>query len=175
MNNVLVTGGAGFIGSFLCERLLEQDNNVTVFDNLSTGNKENIKHLSKEGKVEFSAGSILDELLLESLELVDGVSKPSEILDVVHRRDVAKLCQDPFLDIVPKPDMSRIGLKLLGEHIDFFGGAYSNDSHAPYFRGGRVKNLPLEAKRVLLEAASLSPLDHPMRRHMPISWSQSAR
>ena len=39
---ILVTGGAGFIGSHLCERLLEQGNDVVCLDNLFTGQKDNI-------------------------------------------------------------------------------------------------------------------------------------
>jgi UDP-glucuronate decarboxylase len=42
---ILVTGGAGFIGSHLCERLLEQGNEVLCVDNFFTGTKDNIKHL----------------------------------------------------------------------------------------------------------------------------------
>ncbi|NQY67943.1 MAG: GDP-mannose 4,6-dehydratase, partial [Flavobacteriales bacterium] len=40
---VLVTGGAGFIGSNLCENLLSNDNQVVCFDNFSTGLRENIE------------------------------------------------------------------------------------------------------------------------------------
>ncbi|HDO42122.1 MAG TPA: NAD-dependent epimerase/dehydratase family protein, partial [Candidatus Bathyarchaeota archaeon] len=43
--NVIVTGGCGFIGSNLVERLLEEGHRVTVFDNLSTGNLKNIEGL----------------------------------------------------------------------------------------------------------------------------------
>jgi UDP-glucuronate decarboxylase len=45
MKKVLVTGGAGFIGSHLCERLLNEGNEVICLDNFFTGSKENIKHL----------------------------------------------------------------------------------------------------------------------------------
>jgi UDP-glucuronate decarboxylase len=45
MKKVLVTGGAGFLGSHLCERLIERGNDVLCVDNFYTGNKENIKHL----------------------------------------------------------------------------------------------------------------------------------
>lgn len=44
-NTILVTGGAGFLGSHLCERLLKEENNVICVDNFSTGNKDNIMHL----------------------------------------------------------------------------------------------------------------------------------
>ena len=45
MKTILVTGGAGFIGSHLCERLLRLDNEVVCLDNFFTGQKRNIKHL----------------------------------------------------------------------------------------------------------------------------------
>lgn len=51
MTHALVTGGAGFIGSHLCERLLSAGYDVTVMDNLSTGRFENIAHL--EGRPGF--------------------------------------------------------------------------------------------------------------------------
>ena len=41
---ILVTGGAGFLGSHLCDRLIEQGNDVICLDNLFTGRKENIRH-----------------------------------------------------------------------------------------------------------------------------------
>jgi UDP-glucuronate decarboxylase len=45
MNRILITGGAGFIGSHLCERLLAEGNEVLCLDNYFTGSKTNIKHL----------------------------------------------------------------------------------------------------------------------------------
>jgi len=45
MKKILVTGGAGFIGSHLCEKLLNEGNEVLALDNFFTGNKKNIIHL----------------------------------------------------------------------------------------------------------------------------------
>jgi len=45
MKRILITGGAGFIGSHLCERLLQEDNEVICLDNYFTGSKKNITHL----------------------------------------------------------------------------------------------------------------------------------
>ena len=45
MNSILVTGGAGFVGSHLCEKLLNEGNQVICLDNYFTGDKRNIVHL----------------------------------------------------------------------------------------------------------------------------------
>lgn len=55
---ILVTGGAGFIGSHLCERLLEFGAKVICFDNLFTGKKENVAHLEKNPNFIFILGDV---------------------------------------------------------------------------------------------------------------------
>ena len=64
---VLITGGAGFIGSHLGERLLKENNKVIALDNLSTGSLFNILHLKDNKKFEFVEGSILNEVLVDKL------------------------------------------------------------------------------------------------------------
>ncbi|MCK4755271.1 MAG: GDP-mannose 4,6-dehydratase, partial [Calditrichia bacterium] len=63
----LITGGAGFIGSHLCERLLDKGYEVDVIDNLSTGRKKNITHLLSTDKFEFFQTTIMNEWVLEDL------------------------------------------------------------------------------------------------------------
>jgi len=53
MNTILVTGGAGFVGSHLCERLLKDGNRVIAMDDLSTGSRENIDHLLRRKDFRF--------------------------------------------------------------------------------------------------------------------------
>lgn len=53
MKRILITGGAGFIGSHLCERLVNQGNEVICLDNYFTGSKQNIVHLSKNDYFEY--------------------------------------------------------------------------------------------------------------------------
>ncbi len=48
MKRILITGGAGFVGSHLCERLLNEGNKIICLDNYFTGNKKNIEHLIKD-------------------------------------------------------------------------------------------------------------------------------
>ena len=62
---VFITGGAGFIGSHLCDALVAEGKEVTILDNLSTGSKKNIAHL--EGKIQVFKGDIRDQKLVESL------------------------------------------------------------------------------------------------------------
>jgi UDP-glucose 4-epimerase len=62
---IFVTGGAGFIGSHLCKKLSDSTSNLTIYDNLSNGKIENVKHLPK---VHFVKGDILDLKKLRSQE-----------------------------------------------------------------------------------------------------------
>ena len=71
---VLVTGGAGFIGSHLCEALLASGDTVISLDDLSSGNQKNLSAAKLNPKFTSVAGSILDEGLVDRLtESVDGV------------------------------------------------------------------------------------------------------
>ena len=62
---MFITGGAGFIGSHLCDALVAEGKEVTILDNLSTGSKKNIVHL--EGKIKVFQGDIRDQNLVETL------------------------------------------------------------------------------------------------------------
>ena len=64
---VLVTGGAGFIGSHLCERLVQDGHSVTAIDNFSTGKASNLKQLKDEANFKLIEGSILDTEILKPL------------------------------------------------------------------------------------------------------------
>lgn len=62
---ILVTGGAGFLGSHLCERLLDEGNNVICLDNFFTGQKRNILHLMDNRYLEIERHDIVNPILLE--------------------------------------------------------------------------------------------------------------
>lgn len=63
----LITGGAGFIGSHLAERLLEQDHSVTVIDDLSTGSHRNIAHITDHPNFQLAVESITNEMVMDRL------------------------------------------------------------------------------------------------------------
>ncbi|MFG6339922.1 MAG: SDR family oxidoreductase [Lachnospiraceae bacterium] len=65
MKRVLVTGGAGFLGSHLCDRLIEEGNDVICADNLFTGSKDNIRHLLSNPYFEFIRHDITEPLYVE--------------------------------------------------------------------------------------------------------------
>ena len=59
---ILVTGGAGFIGSHLCERLVSQGHEVFCLDNLCTGNAENLEHLQGAPNFRFILADVTEPL-----------------------------------------------------------------------------------------------------------------
>jgi len=67
--NILITGGAGFIGSHLAERLTADGHSVTVLDNFSTGRRKNLDSLKNNSNFKLVEGSILDKEIVQ--ELVD--------------------------------------------------------------------------------------------------------
>jgi UDP-glucose 4-epimerase len=64
---VLITGGAGFIGSYLAEKLLEQGDDVMIIDDLSSGSFDNIKHLVSNPHFRFAIETILNVTVMDRL------------------------------------------------------------------------------------------------------------
>lgn len=69
MKNILVTGGAGFIGSHLCEKLLAEGNHVICLDNFFTGSRKNVEHLMENKDFELIRHDIIEPILLEADEI----------------------------------------------------------------------------------------------------------
>lgn len=66
---VLITGGAGFIGSHLCEKLLSEGNQVICLDNFFTGSKKNVEHLLQNTKFELIRHDIVEPILIEAEQI----------------------------------------------------------------------------------------------------------
>lgn len=64
---ILITGGAGFVGSHLADKLIAQGHEITVIDNLSTGKYANVEHLEGDPKFRLVIDTVLNEKLLEEL------------------------------------------------------------------------------------------------------------
>ena len=69
MKRILVTGGAGFIGSHLCERLLQNGHDVICLDNYVTGNKSNIRHLLNNHQFELVRHDVIEPFYAEIDEI----------------------------------------------------------------------------------------------------------
>jgi UDP-glucuronate decarboxylase len=69
MKRILITGGAGFIGSHLSEKLLNENNEVICLDNFFTGSKSNILHLMQNPRFELIRQDVTKEILLEVDEI----------------------------------------------------------------------------------------------------------
>lgn len=85
MEKVLVTGGAGFIGSNLCESLLNSGYQIICFDNLITGSDKNIEHLISDPKFEFVEGDVCkksDLAFIESkIDYIFNLASPASPID----------------------------------------------------------------------------------------------
>ncbi len=77
MRQILVTGGAGFIGSHLCEYLLGRNNYVICVDNLFTGCRNNIEHLLNNPNFEFKIHDIIDPLYINKVDQLYNLACPA--------------------------------------------------------------------------------------------------
>jgi UDP-glucose 4-epimerase len=93
--NILITGGAGFIGSHLCDELIAQGYSVTVVDNLVLGRKENIAHLFSHPNFRFIKGDILDKNFFEG---VFADNPFDTIFHLAANSDIQKGGKNPAID-----------------------------------------------------------------------------
>ncbi|SDB29029.1 UDP-glucose 4-epimerase [Pseudobutyrivibrio sp. YE44] len=94
---VIVIGGAGFIGSNLCKRLLEMGHQVACFDNFSLGNEDNIRELEKNSKFELVKG---DASKLDELDEVFTTFKPEYVFHLAANSDIQASASNPDVEYV---------------------------------------------------------------------------
>jgi UDP-glucose 4-epimerase len=107
MKRVLVTGGAGVIGSHLADTLLDKGYHVTVIDNLSTGNIDNIEHNIGNANFQFLNNTIMNELLMEEL-----VRDCTVIYHLAASVGVKYIVEDPLQGILTNVKGTEIVLDL---------------------------------------------------------------
>ena len=109
MQTCLVTGGAGFIGSHLSERLLELGHRVIVIDDLSTGLLDNLTDVLQHPRFEFHQGSITDSILISEL-----VSQVDRIYHLAAAVGVKLVADDPVrtieTNIYPTEELLRLAV-----------------------------------------------------------------
>lgn len=79
MKRIIITGGAGFLGSHLCERLLKEGNHIICIDNFFTGSYENIKHLKNNKNFEIIRHDITEPIHIECDEIYNFACPASPI------------------------------------------------------------------------------------------------
>ena len=95
---VLVTGGAGFLGSHLCDALLAEDHSVVCADNLLTGRMENIAHLAHEPRFEFRAAGCLPRLRSGQVGLCFSLRfarQPGRLSEAWYRNAASRFGREP--------------------------------------------------------------------------------
>lgn len=110
MQRCLVTGGAGFIGSHLSERLLEMGHHVTILDDLSTGRRENLVAIEGHPQLTIRTGSITDPLLLAEV-----MSAADVIYHMAAAVGVKLVADDPVrtieTNIYPTEELLRLAVQ----------------------------------------------------------------
>ena len=93
---ILITGGAGFIGSHLADELLARGNKVIILDNLSLGRKENLNEALKNPNCTFVEGDILDDALLNDLFEKNQFDM---VFHLAANSDIARSFANPAIDL----------------------------------------------------------------------------
>ena len=126
----LVTGGAGFIGSHLVDRLADGGDQVTVLDDLSTGRRSNLAHHAEHRNVLVVEGTILDEQLVEEL-----VERCDRVFHLAAAVGVAHIVAHPLGSLLVNSRGSENVLAACASHDR---KVLITSSSEVYGRGGRV-------------------------------------
>lgn len=103
--NILVAGGAGFIGSHLCERLVKEGYNVLCVDNLYTGKTENINHLLSFDTFSFINHDVTKPLLRDDISLIFNLACPASPFH--YQKDAIYTTKTAFLGTMNLLEMAK--------------------------------------------------------------------
>lgn len=132
IKNILITGGAGFIGSHLARALLAKNYNIFILDDLSTGRKENIEDIKDNKNLQFIIGSITDEAILSKLieqsDLIYHLAATVGVRNVIEK-PLDTLIYDTFgTELVLKYASAR-GIKVV---LTSTSEVYGNSAAVPF-------------------------------------------
>jgi len=109
--NIVITGGAGFIGSHLAEALLAGGNSVTAIDDLSTGSLENVAHLRANAKFELVVESVTNQMVLDHL-----VRRADQVYHLAAAVGVKLIVDDPVRTIETNILGTEVALKVAARY-----------------------------------------------------------
>src|SRR5499427_2761782 len=108
---VLVTGGAGFIGSHLCEMLLERGNEVWALDDLSTGRIENLKTFERNPRFRFLEADVTDSAMVAGL-----VAQCDQVFHLAAAVGVKYVLENPLRSLITNIRGSEVVLEACDLH-----------------------------------------------------------
>lgn len=108
---VLVTGGAGFIGSHLCEALLERGSEVWALDDLSTGRLENLRSFERHPRFRFLEGNVTDSALIHGL-----VAQCDYVYHLAAAVGVKYVLENPLRSLITNIRGTEVVLEACAEH-----------------------------------------------------------
>lgn len=132
VKNILVTGGAGFIGSHLSRALVKSGYNVHIIDDFSTGSMENINDILKNKNVRLTTGSITDEVILskaiEQADMIYHLAATVGVKNVVEKA-LDTIVYDTLGTLLVLKYASAKGVKVL---LTSTSEAYGKTRHIPF-------------------------------------------
>lgn len=157
--SVLITGGAGFIGSHLADSLLKYGKKVIILDDLSTGSLENIAHLKDNPLVDFVHGSILDVEVVDEL-----VSKADEVFHLAAAVGVRLIVENPLQSLMTNirgtevvlEKIHKYGAKVLVTSTSEIYGKNGSDSLRE--EDDRILGSPLKSRWAYSEAKAIDEI-----------------
>ena len=159
----LVTGGAGFIGSHLAQRLLADGAEVIVLDNLSTGSLKNLETFRSNPKLQFVKGDIRDSTLVQLL-----TSRSEAVFHLAAAVGVQLIADAPVHTI----ETNIAGTEVVLEAANKFGRRILLASSSEVY--GKSENVPFHGTMTSCSAAQLSPAG-PTRAARPSTSSWARR
>ena len=104
---ILVTGGAGFLGSHLCDRLISMENEVICLDNFFTGSKENIAHLIGSSKFELMHHDVIDSFIIDEVQQIYNLACPAS--PVHYQYDPIKTAKTSVMGAINALELAKRG------------------------------------------------------------------